>query len=315
MPLLVRPIALTPGGPRTPPTAEPATLINLLWTAPDGTDLPLMSTGNGVHVLAGIDGLGAAPRSITMQPLATGGAVARWSHASERLITLPLHLQAETNADLVELRRTVTAAFLSTAPAAGVPIPGTLRVTRSDGTWRETKAIYMDGLGGQDETSLSPHVDRCVLQLIAPDPWWYGGSSVALEFADTTTSRNYLAPYETVSTGRTLGGVTVNVNSDAAVSPVWTITGPAQSTTVRYESNGPGWTFGAIAPGGEITIDVEKYTVTDETGASRIGNIAWPTSSLFQLNPGPNRLLVSITAGQSGVSKVRLEYRPRWEAA
>jgi hypothetical protein len=297
------------------PTLETTGLINLVWTSPTGQTLPLMSEGEGVHVLSGIDGLGAAPRVLTLQPLATGGSVARWSHVDQRLITLPLHLQAANNQELVALRREVVSAFLSTTPAAGVPAAGTLRVTRSDSTWREIQAVYMDGLSGADETTLSPTVDRAVLQLVCPDPWWYGDREVAAEFTDATVDRNYLSPYETISTGRTLGAVLVEVSSDAAVSPVWTITGPAQSVTVRYATAGPGWTYGSIAAGRSVTIDVEKYTVTDDTGASRIDNIAWPSSSLFQLNPGNNNLLVSITGGQDATSAVRLAYRPRWEAA
>ena len=317
MPLLVKPTIEVPpgtGGPGDTP-GDPARLINLAWTSPSGDMLPLMTEGPGVHILAGIDGLGAAPRSLTFQPLATGGSLPRWSHVDQRLITLPLHIQALTNPALVALKRRVIRAFTATTPAAGVPVPGTLRVTRADGTWREIEAIYLDGLGGADETTLSPTIDRAVLQLVAPDPWFYGASSVAAEFTTTTILRNYLNPYETVSTGRTLGPVEVVVTSDVAVSPVWEITGPATSVTVRYEPNGPGFTYGAIAAGRIITVDVENYTVTDETGANRIGGIGWPTSTLFRLNPGANNLTISITGGVDGVSKVRLSYRPRWESA
>ena len=316
MPLLVKPVTAAPpdqgGGGGEP---GPVRLINLMWTSPTGDMLPLMTEGNGVHVLAGIDGLGAAPRALTFQPLATGGSMARWSHVDQRLITLPLHMQAAANADLVALRRRVIKAFTDTTPAAGVPQPGVVRVSRSDGTWREIEAIYLDGLGGADETTLSPTIDRAVLQLVAPDPWFYGVSTVAAEFTTNTVLRNYLSPYETVSTGRTLGPVEVEVTSDVAVSPVWEITGPATSVTVRYDPTGPGFTYGAIAAGRVITVNVEDYTVTDETGANRISGIGWPTSVLFRLNPGPNSLLISITGGVDGVSKVRLSYRPRFESA
>lgn len=320
MPLLVRRTLEVPpdqGDGGTPTTPEPTRLINLTWTSPNGESLGLMMEGNGagVHVLSGIDGLGAAPRAVTTQPLATGGSALRWSHVDQRMITLPLHIQAPTNPELVELKRRVISAFLATTPAAGVPTPGTLRVTRSDGTWREIGAVYMDGLGGADETSLSPYVDRAVLQLLCPDPWFYGASSVAADFTTSTTLRNYLNPYETLSTGRTLGEVTVSVTSDVAVSPVWEVTGPATTVTVRYASGGPGWTYGAISAGRTITVDVERYTVTDETGANRISGIGWPTSTLFRLNPGPNALLISITGGVDGTSSVRLSYRPRWESA
>lgn len=317
MPLLVRPTIEAPpdtGGPGTPP-GEPDRLINLAWTSPTGDMIPLMTEGPGVHIIAGIDGLGAAPRALTFQPLATGGTMPRWSHVDQRLITLPLHMQADTNADLVALKRRVIKAFTATTPPAGIPTPGTLRVTRADGTWREIEAIYLDGLSGADETTLSPLIDRAVLQLACPDPWFYGASTVAAEFTTAVEARNYLNPYETVSSGRTLGPVDVTITSDVAVSPIWEITGPADSVTIRYATNGPGFTYGSIDAGRVVTVNVEDYTVTDDTGANRIGNISWPTSTLFQLQPGPNRLLISIGGGTDGVSKVRLSFRPRFESA
>lgn len=316
MPLLVQPIA-----PQTPPVVvtPPATTryISLRYTSPSGEQIGLSdpSTGPGVHTLAGIDGLGAAPRALTLQPLATGGTFARWSHVEQRLITLPLHMQADTNPDLVAMKRRLTLAFLATAPGAGVPVSGTLRVTRSDGTWREIGCLYSDGLGGADEGTISPFIDRAVVQLVCPDPWWYGESSVAADFSAALTARNYLNPYETLSTGRTLGDVSVDIAGDAAVSPVWELHGPATSVTIRYEPSGPGFTYGAISAGSTITVDTQNYTVTDNLGVSRIGNIAWPSSTLFQMRPGPNSLLVSIQGGVTGTSSVRLSYRPRWEAA
>jgi hypothetical protein len=228
-------------------------------------------------------------------------------------LTLPLAVLGDPST-FVQLRRDVALAFLSTTPAAGVPRTGTLRITRADGSWREIGCLYVDGLGWTDDAGQGITHDRVALQLLAPDPWWYGAEVVALDFA-TTAGRSYLAPYETVSPDRALGSGTVDVIGDAAVSPIWTITGPATSVTVRYSDSGPGWTFGAIDAGETITINVETYTVTDNTGANRIGNIAWLTSTLFQLSPGPNALLLSITGGVVGQSAIRLTYRPRWETA
>ena len=320
MPLLVRRITPepppTPTPPPEPPIPAPVQFIDAQWTSPDGEELELMAPSNsdGVHLLAGADGLGAAPRSVATRPLATGGSMARWSHAEERLITLPMQIQAMTHGAFVELRRKVVRAFLATTPAAGDPRPGTLRITRADGTWREIKAIYLDGLSWSDDTVFGPNLDRAVVQLVAPDPWWYGDTVPALEFG-TGEARDYFDPYETVSADRELGAATVEILGDVAASPVWTITGPATSVTVRYAEAGPGWTFGQILPGETITIDVERYAVYDNTGANRIGNIAWTTSTLFTLRPGPNDLLLSITGGVTGQSKITLTYRPRYETA
>lgn len=316
MPLLVSPPTTTP--PEVPPpTTEPAQrLIGARWTAPNGEALPLITFGPsaGIRLLAGADGFGAAPRVVTTQALATGGSIPRWSHAAERLLALPLHFHAPTNGDLIALQRTAARLFLATTPPAGTPTPGVLRITRGDGTWREISALYLDGLSWADDTMLGPQIARAVVQLVAPDPWWYGDTVVALEFG-ADAGRNYLAPYETVSPNRTLGAATVTVTGDVDVSPVWEITGPATTVTVRYATAGPGWTFGAIDDGETITVDVAASTVTDHTGANRVGDISWTTSRLFTLRPGDNELLLSLAGGLPGQSRIRLTYRPRWETA
>lgn len=312
MPLLVKPKLLPPP---PPPTSRP--VVDATWTAPDGSVLPLMSrTSPGVTILAdGVAGLGATPRSVTRRALATGGAVPRWSHAEERLITLPVGILADDPASFLTLRRQIARAFTQTTPPAGVPRPGVLRITRADATWREISCLYLDGLGWADSPGFGALQDVAVLELVAPDPWWYGRTEMALDFEDATSLRDYLSPYETVSGGRSLGAATVTIGGDIPVDPVWTVTGPADSVTVRYETAGPGWTFGSIDAGSTITIDVENYTVTDETGANRIGDLSWPTSTLFQLQPGPNALLLSIGGGSPGVSRIGLTYRPRFETS
>lgn len=312
MPLLVPP----PTTPATPTTPASPRLLAVSWTSPDGEELNLthVGAGTGIRFLSGADGFGAAPRQVTTQALATGGTYPRWSVADERLLALPLHFQATTNAELIELRRRAARLITATTPTAGVPRPGTLRVTRGDGTWRELSALYLDGLSWPDEWSLGPNLARTVLQLLAPDPFWYGPQTVALDFG-AATARSYLAPYETLTPNRTLGQVLVDVDGDVPVNPVWQITGPADTTTIRYTTNGPGITVGAVDEGETIIVDVEAKTVLDNTGANRIDNVAWPTSSLFQLAPGINDLLISLTAGVDGQSSVRLTYRPRWETA
>ena len=313
MPLLVRPTPAAPPVVGVPPQ-PPERLVDVRWVAPDGTVLPMMSDGEGVHVLAGGEGFGAAPRILATRSLSRGGVVARWSHADARIITLPIHLQAETQGAFVELRRTLARAFLQTTPPAGVPQTGTMRVRRADGTSREVNAVYMDGLGWGDDSTAGPNIDRSVLQLLCPDPWWYGASQVALEFGINAGS-SYFVPYETVSPDRTVGSTVVNIVGDVAAMPVWVVTGPAESVTVRYEPAGPGWTYGAIPAGVSVTIDTANNTVTDSTGANRIGNLAWGTSRLFSMHPGPNDLVMSLRGGINGQSSIRMTYRPRYETA
>lgn len=315
MPLLVPRTPTPPPVPEEPPGLS-VPVISAAWTAPDGSVLDLMDAGSDSGVLIrgdGVAGMGAAPREVTRQPVSVGGSLLRWSRAAERIITLPLMIYAPSATELLALRRRVTRAFVQTTPVAGPPRRGTLRVTRADGTWREISGVYLDGLEWEDNAFQGAFYDLIVLQLLC-DPWWVSDEVVELEFGYLEPS-NYLNPYETVMPDRTLGAATVSIVGEVPAAPVWTIAGPAVSVTVRYESDGPGWTFGQIGAGETITIDVERRTVTDHTGANRIADLSWSTSRLFEMAPGENRLLLSITGGVAGQSEIRLTYRPRWETA
>jgi len=318
MPLLVPRSVPEPTQPPTTPEPPPSSAfaIGATWTAPDGTTLDLMDQGSETGIMIrgdGVAGFGAVPREVTRIPLPAGGSQVRWSRADERIITLPLMIYAPTPTEFLTLRRRVTRAFTQTTPSAGIPQPGTLRITRPDGTWREISGVYLSGLDWEDQALQGAVYDLLVIQLLC-EPWWRGDTVVELEFG-YAAPRDYLNPYETVSPDRTLGEASVTILGDVDALPIWTITGPATSVTVRYPGLGPGWTFGQIDPGETITINVENSTVTDNTGANRIGNIAWPTSRLFTLHPGRNNLLLSITGGADGQSSIRLSYRPRWETA
>lgn len=314
MPLLVASHpdgSVDPGEPPIlPEYAHP--VVGVHWTAPDGSVHDLMQWTDGPIALQDWVGFGAAPRTVSTRDLPSGGTMPRWSHAGPKMLGIPLLVRADDHGEFLRWRRRLTVAFTQTTPPSGVPRLGTLRVTRADGSWREIQALYQDGLEWNEADGSGVFHDTPVIQLMAPDPWWYEETLVAVEFG-VEEPRNYLDPYETVSSDRALGEDTVTVESDVDVSPIWEIHGPASSVTVRYDEPGPGWTFGNVDAGEVITIDVAKATVRDQSGANRIGDLAWPTSSLFPLSPGDNHLLLSLSNGVEGQSMIRLSYRPRRE--
>lgn len=318
MPLLAGRNSLPP-----PPSGGPDDIrsyVGASWLSPSGALIDLMAVGatEGAVILHdGVSGLGAAPRVVTRQPLSTGGSLARWSWADERTITLPVLLFSDTTEGLHNLRRTFTRAFLETAPASGVPTPGTLRMTRVDGSWREVSAIYTEGLAWEDTGFHGIYEDVVVLTLVCPDPWWYGPQQPAIEWRPTV-QRDYLNPYETVSPSVTLGEQTIEVLGDAPADPVWTLGGPMTSATAGIVG-GPEWTYGDVLSSETITLDTSSTppTVTDQSGANRIGDLDWPSSTLWQLPPGETLINVNLTGGQTAPvpSYIRMTYRPRLETA
>ena len=284
------------------------------WTSPDGALWDLtddISLPFGVSTLNGVAGIGAAPRAVTRRPLATGGTAGRWSHADEQLIAWPLYVHDDNNpAGFTGLWRQITRAFTSTTPPAGTPRPGTLRITREDGSWREIGCIYLGGFEEADDQGQGWDNNTAVLSLVAPDPWWYGPSVVALSF-DHTLARSYLNPYETVSPSAAQGEQMIDVLGDVDALPVWTLIGPATSYTVTLPTGS--FTFDAALLGGEsVVVDVGASTVVDNTGANRIGDLTWPDSELTPLPVGSVPVDIEIVGAASGAG-VHLAYRPRYE--
>jgi len=284
------------------------------WTAPDGTvwDLTGPGFGVGVMTLHGVAGIGAAPRSVSRRAASTGGGSARWGHATEVLVTWPVQVYADGDPDLfADLWRRFRRAFTSTVPPAGVPRPGLLRITRGQ-SWRELSCIYLDGLAQEDDAGYGYDTNTAVLSLVAPDPWWYGETVVALEFLHTAP-RSYLDPYETVTPAYSQGVQDVVVEGDVDAMPVWTLRGPAPRFTVAIP--GRSFSYGREVPDGKhVTVDVAGPTVVDSDGADRIGELAWPESQLFPLPAG--RVPVTITIGEPATGAgVGLAYRPRYEGS
>ncbi len=313
------PVLAPPVGPLVIPPAPGVPLgrghATATWTTPDGQLWSLTDDMNepGVSTLPGVSGIGAGPRAVSRRSLATGGTVPRWSHVDERLIAWPLEARVLGDpAAYLDLWRRLIRAFTSTTPDAGAPRPGILRITRADASWREASCIYLGGFDQVDDEGEGYDRSTAVLSLAAPDPRWYGESVVALAF-DYTSARSYLEPYETVSPATALGEQTVEILGDVDALPVWTLIGPASGFTVTLPAGS--FTFtAALLAGQSVVVDVGASTVVDNTGANRIGDLAWPSSDLVPLPVGQVPVNIVILGAGAGAG-VHLSYRPRFESA
>lgn len=285
-------------------------IVSTSWIAPDGTEFPF--DGNPLFRVQGATGLNAVPRTVTTQSLPTGGAFGRWSHAEPRAIALPIACVIDSGAnDLMQYWRSFVRGVLATTPVAGAPVPGKLRIGRSDGTYREVSCVYQSGLEGDDSSAQELVYVTAALSLIAPDPWFYGPNVYALQWKSDVT-RSYLSPYETVSAGLQFGQSHLNVAGDVDALPVWTITGPCSSLTA-IRGDGAQWKLNTTLSSEQSrVIDVSVPTVTDGSGASKVGELDWPTSSLWTLPPGDQTITLNV-AGSGPGTTISLQYRPRWE--
>jgi len=312
--------AYTPPAPVADPTVSfvsPAAISvgqrRFDWFGPDGSyvDLSANSAVSGASTLAGYLGTGAAPREAVVQRTPVGG-IPRWSSVPPRPVTWPVFLAGPNPPAFLAAWRGMVRSFTATRPPAGVPVAGKLRVTQSDGTFRELAMVYDDGLDPDRARGYGVTCLTAVIAGTAYDPWWYGPDTVGLIFG-ATTARSYLAPYETLTPTNTLGVQTVTVAGDVDASPVWSVTGPATSVRVQRGS-GQQWYYpAALLATDTLVVDTAAGTVT-KNGTSVIGTLDWSVSTPFTLPPGARTITLTI-AGSTAASQVAMSYRPRYETA
>lgn len=296
-----------------PPVAAPQPTA--AWIAPDGTAWDLCAPGwvDGITLLAGVTGLGAAPRVVTSRALSSGGVYGRWSHADMRTVNLPLLIHSATPDVLAGLWSGLTRAFTQTTPPAAAPTLGQLQITRPGGFYRQASGFYVGGMEGSDDYGGYPTDRTAVVQLACPNPWWYGPGTELVAF-DYAVARNYYSPYLTVSPDHQLGVQQLRVDGDLPTFPVWTLTGPASGVTITLV-DGPSWTYTQpIAAGRTVTVDTAASTVVDDAGVNQIGALGWPGSQLFALPAGVSTVQIDMQSASVG-SGVHASYSAVYESA
>ncbi|MEW2575376.1 hypothetical protein [Streptomyces syringium] len=299
----------------------------------------LSQAGACIAILPGPTGMDAPPWQATVSEYAglDGGQVVK-TRAATRRINLPLLLWARSRPELLTLRRRLIAAVM--------PGPATLRVAEADGSARSIGVHYMGGLEG-DEGSDNAGLAyaRYGLQLVAPDPYWYGPLRTAT-FRVRGGTPHFLsrlpAPAGTSGDGdvgeteffplrigaSVIGesGVPIDVTSDTDVWPVWRITGPLgtqdagqPAVPVRIANITTGQVLAlnyAVPAGATVVIDTRPgiKAVHRETPGGGQGENLWPhvggAAALWPLVPGTNQLVVT-AAGADDRSAVTLSYQPR----
>jgi len=112
-----------------------------------------------------------------------------------------------------------------------------------------------------------------------------------------------------VSPSQITGDVVLENDGDAHAFPVWEVRAPAS----RFRAVSPDgavleWT-GALAAGQTLTIDTEKGTVVDNTGANRYAELS-PAPRMWTIPPGITSAAVEVSDSTSA-SRVTVRWRPR----
>jgi hypothetical protein len=148
--------AVVPAPPPTPsPTpARPHRLLrsprsgtprSSSYIDPHGVVWPMTDASAPYYALAdGVSGLGAAPVTLTTDPLPRGGVRLRHVQPQARTIIWPVHVEGDTHQEFIDLWRAMGRAFTDTLRYG----PGILDIARPDGRRRQIKVRYQDGWDG-----------------------------------------------------------------------------------------------------------------------------------------------------------------------
>lgn len=147
-------------------------------------------TDGNPYSLESATGLGIAPVQRRMSDyIGAPGAIDYGYALSERIVTLALLFEADSDAQLDGYRNNLQRIF---APGTNAPL--VLRVVRDDGEERRLDVVA-SGLGflALDATHRPGHLHRCVVQLRAAEPTWYGGAGGTVTFGSQPPFEWYLA--------------------------------------------------------------------------------------------------------------------------
>lgn len=203
--------------------------------------------------------------------------------------------------------------------------PGQIRRTRADGvTVRVLNCDYDDGFGIDQARGIwEQGTQQAVLQFFAPDPFWYDEAATVVPF--TTGGNTYgffpipnpiTGSMITLASSEVFGGVTIDNDGDVPVFPVWTVTGPGSSITLRNLTTGRLLSLTAaggltLLAGETLTIDTRPGETLLAVGSVEVAGYLTDASELWPLALDTNSVQVEMT-GATSDSSVELSYTRGW---
>lgn len=290
----------------------PTDSMTASWFDPGGVEWPLtdISPSRGWFTTTDISGWGARPYELVTDPVAAGGDQVRFIRANSARMTWPLYVYGESHTEFRSRYAALRKAFVSTVWLGS---PGTLRITRPDGSAREIDAYYEDGFrgeAGQNWYSASP-----VLTLFCPDGYWRD-TDVTREQRAYAPGSDFFNPFPTISSGSVLGRVPVVNPGDVPAWPSWNITGPATVITATNYTTNQSWQLTTTLAAGETaTVNtMPRPTARGPVGQNLVGSFNWPDAFLWPLLAGSNDVEFTVAGASSGTA-IEMVYQARYEGA
>jgi len=283
-----------------PPVSPEPGCETVEYRAPDGDTVRF-------RMRAGAAGRMMPPVLTTSIPVpGRNGSRYLGSRHLERIVTIPTVMPG-TNDDRAELRRWANV-------LDPVPGEGTLTIVDGANAGRYLRCVYDSGLDELEE--LRPDFNVGTLLFRAAWPYWLENLESTVTVAQGSTVTHWF-PFLPLILGASdaFAVFTVTVTGDVPAWPVVTVLGPGTDVTVQNLTTGLSWTVsGALAAGSTLVVDtrpgIKTVMIDGSNGYPRLT----PTSSLWPLEPGPNRVQVSM-ALTDPTALVTFAYRNQWLAA
>ena len=303
-----------------PPVVVPEVgTVSVTYIDPQGGVWPMTDPDLPYFALAdGISGLGAAPVTLTTDPLPRGGVRLRHVQPQARTIVWPVRVQCDTHQEFIDTWRALGRAWTDTLRYG----PGILDLARPDGRRRQIQVRYQDGWDGLGQPGTGITWDTAVMTLMAEDPYFYDPVPVTITRAYGTPA-DFLSPYPSVSSSQVLGDTTLTNPGDIEAWPTWSITGPTSGATITNSDTGEafvidphatGIAHGDLLLGETVTVTTNPPGVRGPDGSNWTAALNWPSAALWGLPRGDTN--VDFALADAGVgSSVTAQFFPRYETA
>jgi hypothetical protein len=289
------------------------------WVTPDFVAYPMTKPELGWFLAQGVAGLGSVPITMATDLMPAGGSRQRSWRPEARIMTLPTAITGNTPAQFQATEDQLEDAITRTEELG----PGMMRFVRADGTERRIMCYYQAGFdsGGGDDWIYNV----VPLQLWCPDGYFSDPTPTTFERSTASGSASpYYGPYRSVASSRIIGATTVTNRGQVVAWPLWTINGPFdQFSAILLNADGTdSTTLFTINPASSLSSSDVRIvdttpgitSVTDAAGASKLGELVLPGSSLFGIPRGTTGIRFAATGSGAG-TRVNMTFYPRFKKA
>jgi hypothetical protein len=271
----------------------------------NGDTVTLQDSGNFV-LLSGARGFGMPNASVRIDPSTSDGGVWRATRREVRELDLPIAILGSTRG-VVETRLRRLARLLQDNKG-----PTRIVASYQNGTQLFLDAHFIGGAETQFGNDAGLTWCKWVVTLQSPEPFWRTLNETRITVGSGGTGRSLLPQLTKlkVTSGQTLGIVTVNNGGDVPVFPRWEIRGPLTSFTVTDGTQSFSFPDG-ITGEETYTVDTATATAVNQAGENVYAQLG-PAPKFFPFPTGETTISV-LGDNATADTRVRAFFAPRFE--